>query len=148
MDLRTTPGLIHLSDAAAGRRSLRLEPARGYRVVAISGEVWITQAGRIEDYVLRAGQALDLDSPGAAVVSSFGPADIEVIAPAASSASERLPIVTAEAVERAQREARRLHAQAVHEIFSAAAAWVWSGARRLGSLIVSPAAPGAVHRHC
>jgi hypothetical protein len=149
MDLRATPDLVHLSDTAAGRRSLCLEPARGYRVVAISGEVWITQAGRIEDYVLQAGEALTLDSPGAAIVSSFGPADIEVVAPPAPSVPDRLPIVTAEAMERAQREARRLHAQAVHEIFAAAAGWVRAQARRLGSWAAgSSAAPGTVHRHC
>jgi hypothetical protein len=149
MDLRATPDLIHLSDAAPGRGSVRLEPARGYRVVAISGEVWITQAGRIEDYVLRAGEALTLDSPGAAIISSFGLADIEVIAPPAPSVPGRSPMITAETMERAQREARRLHAQAVHEIFAAATAWVWTQARRVGSLAAgSSAAPGAAPRRC
>jgi hypothetical protein len=149
MDLHSTPNLVHLSDDAAGRRSLCLEPARGYRVVAISGEVWVTQAGRIEDFVLQPGEALTLDSSGAAIVSSFGPADVEVIAPRAASATDRVPVVTAEAIDRAQREARRLQAQAVHHAFGAAAAWVRAGIRRLASLITGASAtPRTAPRHC
>jgi hypothetical protein len=76
-------------------------------------------------------------------------ADIEVIAPPAPSVFNQSPMITAETMERAQREARRLHAQAVHEIFAAATAWVWTQARRVGSLAAgSSATPGAAPRHC
>ncbi len=122
MDLRATPNLVHLSDAGPGQRLLHLTPAAGYRLVAVSGEVWITQAGQIADYVLRAGEALTLDSPGTAIVTSFGPADIEVIAPPAAASLEWPPAVSAEVVEQAQRRAHQLRAQVVHEMFVAAAA--------------------------
>jgi hypothetical protein len=148
MDLRDTPDLVHLSDAAEDGRWLRLEPARGYRVVAVAGDVWITQAGHIEDYVLHPGQALALDSPGAAIVSAFGRADVEVIAPPAPPGPDPLPIVTAQVLERAQREARRLRAQAVHDMFAAAAGWVRARVHRLGALVDRLAAPSRGHRHC
>ncbi len=132
MDLRATPNLIHLTNAAAGRRSLQLDPALGHRVIAVSGELWITQAGHTEDYVLRAGDALTLDSPGMAIVSSFGPADIEVIAPNAPTV-DPFPSFSVDVLERAQREAHRLRAEAMQQTFAAAAAWIRRMMRRLTS---------------
>ena len=95
MDLRATPNLVHLNDTGSGRRMLHLEPALGHRVVALSGSVWITQAGSPEDYVLRAGESLTLDSPGMAVVTSFGPADVEVVAPTDANAQPWPPAISA-----------------------------------------------------
>lgn len=143
MDLRATPNLVHLGES--GRRSLQLEVAKGFRVVAVSGDVWVTQAGFIEDYILRPGDALTLDSRGPAIVTSFGPADIEVIAPPAA-AFEPPPRISAAAIERAKYEAHRLRAQAMQEIFGAAAAWVWSLGRRLVS--ASMGVSGGTRRHC
>lgn len=146
MDLRATPNLVHLGES--GRRSLQLEHARGYRVVAVSGDVWVTQAGFIEDYILRPGQSVNLDSPGPAVVTSFGPADIEVIAPPAAVTFERSPIVTVEAIERARSEANRLRAHAMGELFDTAAGWVGGLARRLVAAVTSPGAGRAPCHHC
>jgi len=135
MDLRATPNLVHLSDAGPGQRLLHLTPAAGYRVLAVSGEVWITQAGQIADYVLRAGEALTLDSPGTAIVTSFGPADIEVIAPPAAAPLEWPPAISAEVIEQALRRAHELRAQVMHELFAAGAARLRSFARRALSWI-------------
>lgn len=146
MDLRATPNLVHLSES--GLRSLQLEPARGHRVVAVSGDVWVTQSGFIEDYILRPGDALTLDSLGRAVVTSFGPADVEVIAPPAAVAFEPSPALTAAAIERAQNEAHRLRAQAMQETFGSAATWVGRLGRRLFSAFASPGAGRESCQHC
>jgi hypothetical protein len=141
MDLRATPNLVHLSNTGSDRRLLELTPATGYRVVALSGEVWITQAGQLADYVLRPGDALTLDSPGTAIVTSFGPADIEVIAPPAAAPLAWPPAISAEVVEQAQRRAHELRAQVMHELFAAGAARLRHLARRVLSGIGSR--PGA-----
>jgi hypothetical protein len=114
----------------------------------VSGDVWVTQAGFIEDYILRPGQWINLDSPGPAVVTSFGPADIEVIAPRAAVLFEHSPIVTAEAIERARSEANQLRGQAMREAFDAAAGWVAGLARRLVAAVTSPGAGRAPCQHC
>jgi len=56
--------------------------------------------------------------------------------PPPARAFEPTPVITLAAIERAQREAHRLRAQYMQEMFSAAAAWVWS----LGHRLVSPRA--------
>ena len=137
MDLRATPNLIHLVDSPSGRQSLQLEPARGQRVIVIAGKVWVTQAGDFKDYVLRQGEALTLDSPGMAIVSAFGPADIELIAPPAASTLDTVPNISNESLDRALHEAHRLRARAVHYAFAAAGAWL----RNLGRRFVSTVAP-------
>jgi len=145
MDLRATPNLIHLSQS--GRRSLQLEAAKGNRIVAVSGEVWVTQTGFIEDYVLRPGDALTLDSPGQAVVTSFGPADIEVIAPAPVAFAPP-PTISYTTIERAQHEAHRLRAQAMQEMFGAASGWLWRLGHRLISAVKSLGAASSACQHC
>jgi hypothetical protein len=45
-------------------------------------------------------------------------------------AFEPSPIVSVEAIERAQREAHRLRAEVIHEMLGAAGAWLWRLARR------------------
>jgi hypothetical protein len=139
MDLRANPNLIHLTATGSGQRSLHLEPASGYRVIAVSGEVWITQAGRLKDHVLRPGDAVTLDSPGSAIVTSFGPADIEVIAPPAPATLEWPPAISAATIERARERAHELRAQFMHDLFAAGAAWLWGLGRRLVSPVVSRA---------
>jgi len=122
MDLRATPNLVHLSES--GQRSVQLDTARGFRIVAISGDVWVTQAGFIEDYILRPGAAVTLESVGSAVVTSFGPADVEVVGPDAGATIEAAPTISAATVEQARTEAHRLRAQAMQDAFGAAAAWM------------------------
>ena len=145
MDLRATPNLVHLSES--GRRSLQLEVAKGFRVVAVSGDVWVTQAGFIEDYILRPGGEVTLESRGPAVVTSFGPADIELIAPTPAAVFEPPQSISAEAIERAKYEAHRLRAQAMQDIFGAATAWAGSLGRRLVSAVTAGVA-GGTRRHC
>ena len=156
MDLRATPNLVHLNDSSdrsrfdrsdgGGRRSLQLAVAKGYRLVAVSGEVWVTQSGFVEDHVLRRGDAVTLVSNGPAVVTSFGPADIEVIAPPSTLPSA--PGISIDAIERAQQEAHRLRAQAMQEMFSAAWAALGRGGRRLISAVWGVAAAGRARQPC
>lgn len=143
MDLRATPNLVHLSES--GQRSVQLQTAKGFRVVAISGDVWVTQAGFVEDYILRPGDALTLESHGPAVVTSFGPADVEVVAPH-SAVVEPSTVLTSEVIERARSDAHRLRAQAMQEGFSAAAAWLRSLGRRVIEAAQSIAVAGDNHR--
>ena len=118
-----------------GMTPLQLAVAKGYRIAAVSGEVWVTQSGFIEDYVLRRGDVLTLVSDGPAVVTSFGPADIEVIAP--PSTQQSALDIGLDAIERARQEAHRLRAEAMHEMFSAA----WAGLGRVGRRLAGVAAP-------
>lgn len=131
MDLRATPNLVHLSEFGSGRRWLQLDPGRGHRVVAICGEVWITQAGHSEDYVLRAGEALTLQTPGMAMVSPFGSADVEVVAPASATTPGAVPEIGPDVYQRARLDAHQLRAEAMQRMFSAAGAWIGRLARRL-----------------
>lgn len=138
MDLRAMPNLVHLGNARSARPSLQLEPARGHRVIVICGEVWITQAGHLEDYVLRAGDSLTLDSPGLAIVSALGTsADVEVVASPAAPAIGGFPQFSAAALERAEREAHRLRAEAMRDAFATVGGWIRDLARRLVVVKVS-----------
>ncbi len=149
MDLRATPNLVHLSDSSdrsgGGRRSLQLAVAKGHRIVAVSGEVWVTQSGFIEDYVLRRGDAVTLVSDGPAVVTSFGPADIEVVAPPTPLTTLDISL---DAIERAQQEAHRLRAEAMQEMFGAA--WTALGRllRRLGGIFAVAPGNGRTRQPC
>jgi hypothetical protein len=130
MDLRATPNLVHLSEAGSGHRFLELAPARGQRVIVMSGQVWITQSGDVEDHVLRSGESLTLASPGVAMVSAFGTADVEVVPAPAPATSAPLPEFTADAYDRARRDAHQLRAEAMREMFAAAGAWIRGLTRR------------------
>ena len=70
MDIRGTPHLVHLTAALPGARLLRLPDGSGHRIVSLSGDVWITEQGRQEDIILRAGEAVTLQSPGTALIMS------------------------------------------------------------------------------
>jgi hypothetical protein len=47
-----------------------------------------------------------------------------------AAAFEPSPVVSVEAIERAQREAHRLRAEVIQEMLGAAWTWVWSLGRR------------------
>jgi hypothetical protein len=128
MDLRATPNLVHLSASGTEGQLLKLDPARGYRVILMSGEVWITQAGHSEDHVLHAGEELTLETRGMAIVSPLGTADVEVLAPT-TTASTVLDL-SPEAYERYREEAHRLRAEAMHQTFTAVGAWFRRQLRR------------------
>ena len=145
MDLCANPNLVHLSESV--RRSVQLERAKGYRIVAVSGDVWVTQAGFIEDYILQPGDAITLESTGPAVVTSFGPADVEVVAPyAGAPAPERSPAISVATIDQARADAQRLRAQAMQEAFDAAAAWIRDLGHRVVTAAQSIAVAGDAHR--
>ena len=146
MDLRATPNLVHLSES--GQRSVQLEVARGFRIVAVSGEIWVTQTGFIDDYILRSGDELTLQSDGPAVVTSFGPADIEVVTPSKASASYSEPHISPDLIERLQRDAHRLRAEAVKDMFDSAAAWLRTLAHRAVALITPADTARGRCQHC
>lgn len=121
MDYSATPHLIHLNPTVSGRRTLRIRDPRGYRVVALCGTVWVTQERRLEDTVLKAGEAFDFDANGLAVITALESSDVEIVppAPAAPAVPARGPIDFAAY----ERSARRLRAEAVHALL--ADAWGW-----------------------
>lgn len=61
-------GAVRLSKGEAAS----LAPRAGSRLVCTEGSLWLTREGDPADYVLRAGESLELDAP--LVVSGFGPA--------------------------------------------------------------------------
>ena len=62
---------------------LRIGPAQGQVVSVIEGKAWITQ-GDERDLVLEAGETVDLDGPGEALITALqGRVVVEVAAAAA-----------------------------------------------------------------
>jgi Protein of unknown function (DUF2917) len=116
MDYRGTPHLVHLTKALPDGRLLRLPDARGHRIVSLSGDVWITEQGRTEDIILRAGEAVTLQAPGTALIMALGSADIEVIPPAALDMRDARTDATLD-FERYEQLARRLRAEAFRDAF-------------------------------
>ena len=117
MDIRGTPNLVHLTDAVPGGRILRLPDARGHRIVGLSGDVWITEEGRQEDIILRAGDAITLQTNGTALVMAFDSADVEVVPPPAPEDRTATWIDAAENFEAYEQTAHRLRAKAFRDAF-------------------------------
>jgi hypothetical protein len=53
-------------------KALRIEKAAGKEVLCVEGELWVTQPGDPTDYLLEAGQRLNLSARGPVVVSAIG----------------------------------------------------------------------------
>ena len=51
---------------------LRLTDARGTRVRAVAGTLWLTIDGDLRDLVLQAGQSLVIDTPRRVLVTTLG----------------------------------------------------------------------------
>jgi hypothetical protein len=135
MDIRGTPHLVHLTAALPGSRLLRLPDGRGHRIASLSGDVWITEQGRQEDVILRAGEAVTLQSPGTALVMAFGSADIEVVPP---PARDDLTAAWADAVEHFEayeHSAKRLRAQAFADVIATVGCSVRRIARRIAAAL-------------
>lgn len=133
MDQRDTLNHIHLDETRPGGRFLRLADADGYRIVSMSGDLWITTHNSPEDIILRSGDAVTLESRGAALIMALGSADVEVVPP---PAREDLSAVWVDAVEHFDeydRAARRLRAEA----FADVAGWIGCELRRLGRRITA-----------
>lgn len=143
MDIHGTPNLHHLSASAPDARFLRLPRARGYRIVSLSGDVWITEQDRQDDIILRAGDAVTLESTGTAIVMALNSADIEVVPPPAPEDVSAAWIDAVEHFEEYDQAARRLRAQAFLDVAASIACNVRSLGRRivaaLGGRAVSPA---------
>src|SRR5271165_1074078 len=73
MNIKSNPTQVTL----AADRFLKLGHSRGTRVECQAGALWITQDNDVTDYVLTAGQALELEHDGDALV--FALMDSEVL---------------------------------------------------------------------
>lgn len=62
---------------------LNLEGAKGIRIAARSGTVWVTRDGNPRDIVLRSGESFELDRATTAIVQAIEAATIGVADPAA-----------------------------------------------------------------
>jgi hypothetical protein len=139
MDHRGTPNLVHLT--AADARILRVPHARGQRIASLCGAVWITEEGRPEDIILRAGESVTLQGPGTALVMALGSADVEVIpAPALEDRSARWQDAV-DHFEDYDRAARRLRAEAFRNVLVALACEVRGLGRRIAAAFGVSVAP-------
>lgn len=117
MDYSATPNLVHLNPAVPDHRTLRIANPHGHCVVALTGEVWLTQYRRFEDVILRPGESFEIEGPGLALVTAFESADVEVIPPAASTPG-RTPSLSAADYAHYEHRARQLRAEAIHAFFA------------------------------
>lgn len=62
------PGWLHLE--LARRDVLVLADACGQTLACHAGELWLTEDGRSEDFILRAGDTHAIESPGSVVVTA------------------------------------------------------------------------------
>jgi hypothetical protein len=125
MDHLTGPKLYHLERSLPERRVLKLDRARGARIVSVAGDVWITEGGRYDDVVLATGESAVLERDGTAMITPFDSADVEVVLPVAAEAAPfARPTIDAALVERHTRAARRLRARAMAAMFTDAVEWV------------------------
>lgn len=125
MDKIAGPRLYHLDRSLPEHRVLRLTQARGTRIVAVAGDVWVTEDGRYDDVVLAPGESAVLERDGMAMITTFDSADVEIVPPATAEAkSFELPAIDAELVERYTHAARRMRAQAMATAFADAVEWL------------------------
>lgn len=75
MKLKTTDHLLWLAD----RQLLRLEEARGWRVVCRHGRLLVTQYRDARDHVLAPGDSLRIGSRGLVLVEGDGVACVELL---------------------------------------------------------------------
>lgn len=125
MDHLNGANLHHLDRHVPGARVLKLKHARGTRIVAVAGDIWITEDGRHDDVVLAAGESAALERDGMAMITTFDSADVEVVPPAgaATAMGETRPI-DGELIDRQIRAAHRLRAQAMAAAFADGVEWL------------------------
>lgn len=125
MDYLNGPKLYHLDRSLPERRVLKLDRARGARIVSVAGDVWITEDGRYDDVVLASGESTVLERNGTAMITTFGSADVEVVLPVAADAATSTHLTIDPAtLERHIRAAQRMRAQAMGTMFADAVDWV------------------------
>jgi hypothetical protein len=66
----------HLDFFLNVQETFSLQRAARTAVTVKRGTVWVTQDGRREDHVLRAGQTLRIDGDEMVIVSALGPAEV------------------------------------------------------------------------
>lgn len=76
---------------------LKIAARKGERVRVRSGEVWVTQHGDLNDYLLKAGDSLDLNGEGMVLANASKPTLLELLGsePAGGEAKRALAGVAA-----------------------------------------------------
>ncbi len=74
MDLRRDDPVLTLRTGEV----LTLDDAKGLRIDARVGTVWVTEENDYEDHIVAAGDALVIDKPGRTVVQALAPAWISI----------------------------------------------------------------------
>jgi len=88
---------LHEATIALPRQAVTtLRGARGLRLVAVTGSLWITQDGDRRDYFLESGEDLDVTTDGAVVVQAQADSRLAVLRPAAV----RIPLAPAGAARK------------------------------------------------
>jgi hypothetical protein len=83
-----TPGVPRRRVALASGNVLRIRDGRGVRVTPISGVLWITEEGSVDDVVVRPGGSHRVANPGLTLVLAHGRARVMLEAPAGASSIE------------------------------------------------------------
>ena len=125
MDKIAGSTLHHLDRALPERRVLRLTHARGTRIVAVAGDIWITEDGRYDDVVLAPGESAALERDGMAMITAFDSADVEVVPPVKAEATIGTgDKIDTDLIELQMRAAHRLRAQAMGTAFASGIEWL------------------------
>jgi hypothetical protein len=69
---------------------IRLNEARGTRVLCLHGIIWITSPGNRDDIFLEAGEAYRIERSGNSLVESIGNGSIRITAPPAGCLKNRI----------------------------------------------------------
>lgn len=54
-------------------RILRLHGGQGVRVACVSGLLWVTQEGKLDDWFIAAGWAMTVSAPGLTLIEALEP---------------------------------------------------------------------------
>jgi len=61
-----------------------LREARGARVLCLSGALWLTQEGRVDDVILQPGESLRITRAGLTLVTALRSSELRVLEPCKS----------------------------------------------------------------
>ncbi len=67
--------------------NLRIDGARGMKVRVEDGSAWLTQDTDAADYVMQAGEAVELNGKGTTLVTTFDSCRLSLVAPRISAFS-------------------------------------------------------------
>jgi hypothetical protein len=60
---------------------LRIEAGKGLLVTVVRGEIWLTEEGERDDYILTQGQSHRLERPGLCLVYAWETSELSLAAP-------------------------------------------------------------------